>query len=224
MIRVLFTWHFHFFCIHVSLDYILNWGYNLRQWRCWKLIQILPLSRWELCNSSGVSHLSAVISRLPDASSCFETYFLKLRCVSENITFLSFLYVLLSCPYFCFTFFPPAFPPSPLWNHLWAPCCFLWHFCAHRYSFPFLSAFLDVYFWIVDQNSWRWYDFLFQPVGWKWQGIDLIETCVTKDYRFHLGAEERPALEVRATSWGRFYFSFINSRAEIRKGELSEVT
>lgn len=113
MIRVLFTWHFHFFCIHVSLDYILNWGYNLRQWRCWKLIQILPLSRWELCNSSGVSHLSAVTTRLPDASSCFETYFLKLRCVSENITFLSFLYVLLSCPYFCFTFFPPGFSPLP---------------------------------------------------------------------------------------------------------------
>lgn len=64
---------------------------------------------WELCNWSSVSDLSVITSWLPDASWCFEMYFFKLQCISENITFLSFLYVLLSCSYFLlFSVFLPS--------------------------------------------------------------------------------------------------------------------
>lgn len=154
---------------------------------------------------------------LRDASRSFETYFLKLQCMPENVTFSSF---------FMFFFLAPLFPTF---------FCFLPLFSCEagsvlsaassalsaspHSSFPFLSALPILCFWTVDQNSERQYDFLFQPVWWKWRGINLTKMCVTEGYRSHLGQkkERRLPWEVRAPSQRRSYFDFSNNKGNIKK-------
>ena len=173
---------------------------------------------WELCNWSGDRDLSMVTWCLPDASWCFETFFLKVQYISENLIFFSFLYALLAYTFYFFLFFSPQ-------NHLKASCCFLLHPLPAPSYFSSPCNFPNIHLSTVDQNSWRKYDFLFQEVRQKWQGIDLIKICVIGIYRFIWvqKKEERLALEVRIISWGRLYFCFINNKAEVGfSGQLEE--
>ena len=111
--------------------------------------------------------------------------------------------------FYFFLFFSPQ-------NHLIASCCFLLHPLPAPSYFTSPSNFPNVHLWTVDQKLWRKYDFLFQEVRQKWQGIDLIKICVISNYRFIWvqKKEERLALEVTIISWGRLYFCFINNKAE----------
>ena len=137
-------------------------------------------------------------------------FFWKFSAHLKILSFFSFIYVLLSCSHFYFFLF---FSPE---NHLKTSCCFLLHPLPVPSYFSFPSNFPNVHLWTVDQNSWREYDFLFQEVSQKWQGIDLIKICVIGNYTFIWvqKKEERLVLEVRIISWGRLYFCFVNNKAE----------
>ena len=138
----------------------------------------------------------------------YATFFLKVQYISENLIFFSFLYVLLSCSHFLlFSVFLSSKPSQSLLLLPPAPSSSPSYFTSP-------SNFPNVHLWTVDQNSWRKYDFLFQEVRQKWQGIDLIKICVISNYRFIWvqKKEERLALEVRIISWGRLYFCFINNK------------
>ena len=169
----------------------------------------LSFVTWELCNWSSDRDLLVVTWCLPDASWCFETiFFWKFSAYLKISSFFSFLYVLLSCSHF-YCFSPLKTISKPLAASSYTLCQSLLTFL-----FPLTSQMYI--FWTVDQNSWRKYDFLFQEVSQKWQGIDLIKICVIGNYTFIWvqKKEERLALEVRIISWGRLYFCFVNNKAE----------
>lgn len=105
----------------------------------------------------------------------------------SSFLLLFFHIFLLFCP---FSFVKPAQCRLPLPPAL----------CLPRSPFPFLSAVPILYFWTVDQNSESQYDFLFQPVWWKWRGINLTTIGVTKGYRSYSQAEERKDADLRGQS------------------------
>ena len=163
---------------------------------------------WELCNWSSDRDLPMVTWYLPDTSCCFETFFWKFSTYLKISSFSHFfMFFFPAHMFYFFLFFSPQ-------NHLKASCCFLLHPLPAPSYFTSPSNFPNVHLWTVDQNSWRKYDFLFQEVRQKWQGIDLIKICVISNYRFIWvqKKEERLALEVRIISWGRLYFCFINNK------------
>lgn len=141
----------------------------------------------------------------------FETYFLKLQCVSENS--LSLMFTLFFLAHICY--FLLLFSPLLLWTGFRASCRFLP--CSVSSSFP-------CQFCISEQLIKTHKDdtiFSFNLYG-KGGEQSIWPKCVSPraiDLIWGQKKEERLyiALEVRVTSWRRNYFHFITSKAEFQK-------
>lgn len=149
----------------------------------------------QLCNWSNVSDLLVVHSWLPEDSRCFERYFLKFPCISENIAFLfcvfflAHLFNFFSAFLFLFSCETVSVPPAASSLTLCLP--FLLSFSLYLAKFAFLNGWSK-----LIKAIW----FSLSPWRVKLQGINLTKICVTKSYRFHLGAEGRREASFRGQS------------------------